>query len=98
MYAAHSGHPSRPAAPTMLAVGRPSGPGMSTRVAIAIPALNAGKTAASATACHNTIAARGARNGHVARANRAGTGPTSSTARMVKTSADTLSVSLTPPQ
>ncbi|CNL08629.1 Uncharacterised protein [Mycobacterium tuberculosis] len=74
----------------MLAVGRPSGPGMSTRVAIAMPALNAEKTAARATACHNTIAARGARSGHVARANRAGTGPTSSTARTVNTSADTV--------
>jgi hypothetical protein len=74
----------------MLAVGRPSGPGISTRVAIAIPALNAEKTAASAMACHNTIAARGARIVHVARANRAGTGPTSSTARTVNTSADTV--------
>jgi hypothetical protein len=98
MYAVHSGHPSRPAAPMMLAVGRPSGPGISSRVAIPMPALNAEKTAASATACHNTIAARGARNGHVARASRAGIGPTSSTARMVKASADTLLVSLSPPQ
>ena len=47
----------------MLAVGRPSGPGMSSRVAIAMPALNADRTAASAMACHNTIAARGARSG-----------------------------------
>ena len=73
-----------------LAVGRPSGPGISTRVAIAMPALNAESTAASAMACHNTIAARGARSGQLARASSAGTGPASSTARMVKASADTL--------
>ncbi len=74
----------------MLVVGRPSRPGISRRVAIAMPALNADRTAASATACQSTIAARGARSGQRARANIAGTGPVSSTARMVKASADTL--------
>lgn len=93
-------HPQRPAeppdTPTTLAVGRPSAPGINNRLAIAIPALNADSTAASAIACHNTTVARGARNGQSARANRAGTGPTSSAARMVKASADTLPVSLSP--
>ena len=78
----------------MVAVGRPSRPGTNSRLAIAMPALNAESTAASAMDCHSTIAARGARIGHVARASRAGTGPTRSSATMVKASADTLTVSL----
>lgn len=66
---------------------------MSSLLAIAIPALNDDSTAARAIACHSTMAARGARSGHVARASRAGVGPASSTARMVKASADTPLVS-----
>ena len=92
----HSGQPSRPISAAGLAVGRPSAPGTNNRLAIAMPALNADSTAATAIACHNTIAARGARNGHVARASRAGTGPTSITARTVKASPDTFPVSLSP--
>ncbi|PQM44370.1 hypothetical protein C1Y40_05469 [Mycobacterium talmoniae] len=38
MYSAHSGQPIRPISPRMVAVGRPSGPGMNSRLAIAIPA------------------------------------------------------------
>jgi hypothetical protein len=57
---------------------------------MAMPALNADSTAASAIACHSTTAARGARNGHDARANNAGTGPMSSSATTEKASADTL--------
>ena len=50
----------------MLAVGRPVGTGhRRMRLAIAMPALNAESTAARAMACHSTIAARGARSGHV---------------------------------
>ena len=57
---------------------------------MAIPAENAERTAASAMACHSTIAARGARIGQDARASIAGTGPDRSRATMVKASADTL--------
>jgi hypothetical protein len=78
----------------MVAVGRPSGPGTKSRLAIAIPAENADNTAARAMDCHSTIAARGARIGHDARASIAGTGPDRTSATMVKASADTLSVFL----
>ena len=61
---------------------------------MAMPALNADSTAASAIDCHSTMAARGARSGHDARANNAGTGPTRSSATTAKASADTLQVSL----
>ena len=74
----------------MVAAGRPSGPGANSRLAMSMPALNAERTAARAMACHSTMAARGARIGHEARASRAGTGPTRSSATMVKASADTL--------
>ena len=57
---------------------------------MAIPAENAERTAASAIACHNTMAARGARDGHDARASIAGTGPDRTSATTVKASADTL--------
>jgi hypothetical protein len=57
---------------------------------MAIPAENADSTAASAMDCHNTIDARGARAGQVARASIAGTGPDRTSARTVKASADTL--------
>ncbi len=86
--------PQRPAEPTDFGgwawrlAARP-GPGRNNRLAIAIPALNADRTAATAIACQSTIAARGARSGHVARDSRAGTGPTSITARVVKASPDT---------
>ncbi len=73
----------------MVAVGRPSGPGTNSRLAIAIPAEKAERTAASAIDCQSTIAARGARNGHAARASSAGTGPTRASATRVKASADT---------
>src|SRR6202044_1048527 len=93
----HSGQPSRPISAAGLAVGRPSAPGTNNRLAIAMPALNAESTAATAIACQSTIAARGARSGHVARANRAGTGPTSITASTGKASPDIVLVSLSPP-
>ena len=57
---------------------------------MAIPAENAERTAASAMACHSTMAARGARDGHDARASIAGTGPDRTSATTVKASADTL--------
>jgi hypothetical protein len=57
---------------------------------MAIPAEKADRTAARAIDCHNTIAARGARAGHVARASIAGTGPDRTSAMTVKASADTL--------
>jgi hypothetical protein len=57
---------------------------------MAIPAENAERTAASAMACHNTMAALGARDGHDASASIAGTGPDRTSAITVKASADTL--------
>ncbi|SHU27899.1 Uncharacterised protein [Mycobacteroides abscessus subsp. abscessus] len=45
----------------MVAVGWPSGPGTSSLLAMASPELNADNTAATAMACHSTMAARGAR-------------------------------------
>jgi hypothetical protein len=57
---------------------------------MAIPAEKADRTAASATDCQSTIAARGARDGHFARANIVGTGPDRTSAITVKASADTL--------
>ena len=74
----------------MPVVGLPSRPGANSLLAIAIPAENADSTAASAMACHNTMAARGARVGHDARASIAGTGPERTSAMTVKASADTL--------
>ena len=77
-----------------MAVGLPFRSGTNSRLAIAMPALKAERTAAKAMDCQSTTAARGARIGHEARASRAGTGPTRSSATMVKASADTLTVSL----
>jgi hypothetical protein len=74
----------------MVAVGLPSGPGAKSLLAMAIPAEKADKTAASAMDCQSTIAARGARDGHVARASIAGTGPDRTSAMTVNASADTL--------
>src|SRR3984893_4257410 len=93
-YTSHNGRPSALISLVIVAVGRPSGPPPNNRLAIAIPALNAESTAATATACHSTIAARGARAGHEARARISGTGPTRGSATRVKAGADTRLVSL----
>jgi hypothetical protein len=56
---------------------------------MAMPALKADRTAASTIDCHSTMAALGARNVQVARANTAGTGPIRNSATAEKASADT---------
>jgi hypothetical protein len=86
----HSGQPSTSISPANVDVGLPSGPGAKSLLAMAIPAEKAESTAASAMDCHSTIAARGARDGHFARASIAGTGPDRTSAMMEKASADTL--------
>ena len=93
-YSSQSGQPRRLISLVTVAVGRPSGPGTKSLLAMAMPALKADSTAASAMACHSTTAARGARRGHDARASNAGTGPIRSSATTEKASADTLPVSL----
>jgi hypothetical protein len=93
-YATQSGQPKTWISLAIPVVGLPSAPGVNSLLAMAIPAENADSAAASAIDCHNTMAARGARVGHVARASIAGTGPERTSAMTVKASADTLSVSL----
>src|SRR6476646_10673208 len=95
-YNSDNGQPSCPIS-LVTVLGRPSGPSTKSRLAIAMPALNEESTAAPAVACHSTTVARGARIGHVARASSAGTGPISRSATTVKASADTLTVSQSPP-